>query len=91
MFRPDIYTCLNTPARHQTFGLRLTIPKLHVHAKSKLIVTDQKTTCGTIVDGESIKGLSKELNKDEHIIQIGKYPHALRYILFRTYCYYGGR
>ncbi|PGG96920.1 hypothetical protein AJ79_09399 [Helicocarpus griseus UAMH5409] len=51
---------------------------VHVHAKSKLVLTDQKTTCGTIVDGESIKGSSKELKKDEHVIQIGKYPHALR-------------
>ncbi|OJD14074.1 hypothetical protein AJ78_05551 [Emergomyces pasteurianus Ep9510] len=49
-----------------------------LHAKSPLTVTDQKTTCGTIVDGKSIKGLRKELNNDEHIIQIGKYPHALR-------------
>ncbi|EER40128.1 DNA damage response protein RcaA [Histoplasma capsulatum H143] len=51
---------------------------LHVHAKSRLKVTDQKTKCGTIIDGEPIKGLSKELSKDEHIIQIGKYPHPLR-------------
>ncbi|EDN04251.1 predicted protein [Histoplasma mississippiense (nom. inval.)] len=51
---------------------------LHVHAKSRLKVTDQKTKCGTIIDGEPIKGLSKELNKDEHVIQIGKYPHPLR-------------
>ncbi|KAG5295434.1 DNA damage response protein RcaA [Histoplasma ohiense] len=51
---------------------------LHVHAKSRLKVTDQKTKCGTIIDGEPIKGVSKELNKDEHVIQIGKYPHPLR-------------
>ncbi|OAX77719.1 hypothetical protein ACJ72_07979 [Emergomyces africanus] len=51
---------------------------LRIQTKSRLIVTDQNTTCGTVVDGESIKGVSKELNSDEHIIQIGKYPHALR-------------
>ncbi|KLJ12992.1 hypothetical protein EMPG_12035 [Blastomyces silverae] len=51
---------------------------LQIHSKSRLVVTDQKTKCGTIVDGESIQGSSKELNKDEHVIQIGKYPHVLR-------------
>ncbi|KAL2377627.1 hypothetical protein RJZ90_006581 [Blastomyces dermatitidis] len=51
---------------------------LQIHSKSRLIVTDLKTKCGTIVDGESIQGSSKELNKDDHVIQIGKYPHVLR-------------
>ncbi|KAK2747403.1 hypothetical protein FQN55_005152 [Onygenales sp. PD_40] len=51
---------------------------LHVHARSQVIVTDQQTTCGTVVDGESIKGTSKELKNEDHSIVIGKYPYPLR-------------
>ncbi|ODH13060.1 hypothetical protein ACO22_07641, partial [Paracoccidioides brasiliensis] len=51
---------------------------MHVEARSRLLVTDQKTTCGTVVDGESINGSSKELKGDEHLIRIGKYPHPLK-------------
>ncbi|KAI1961428.1 hypothetical protein LOZ58_003282 [Ophidiomyces ophidiicola] len=51
----------------------------HIHAKSKLIVADQDTKCGSVVDGENIKGKTKELSaRDEYSIFLGRYPHALK-------------
>ncbi|RAO65174.1 uncharacterized protein BHQ10_001186 [Talaromyces amestolkiae] len=50
----------------------------HVHKKSKLIVTDQGSKCGTTIDGVQIKGSSSVLTEDEHAIQLGKYPQALK-------------
>ncbi|KAL4786540.1 hypothetical protein BJX76DRAFT_103972 [Aspergillus varians] len=47
-------------------------------AKSEILVRDQGSKFGTIVDGEQIKGDSKKLSSEEHTIYVGKYQHALR-------------
>lgn len=39
---------------------------------------DQDSKCGTIVDGEQIKGQTKRLKGEEHEIKLGRYQHALR-------------
>lgn len=46
--------------------------------KSEIVVSDQGSKFGTIVDGEQIKGDSKSLTGDEHTIYVGKYQYALR-------------
>ncbi|EFW15760.1 DNA damage response protein RcaA [Coccidioides posadasii str. Silveira] len=52
---------------------------LHIHARSKLTLTDQKSKCGTIIDGETIKGTTKELSgRDEYSVVLGRYPHPLK-------------
>lgn len=51
----------------------------HIHTKSKLTVIDQNSKCGTVIDGEQIKGGSKTLSGDEHILHLGRYQPALRY------------
>ncbi|OJJ51773.1 hypothetical protein ASPZODRAFT_12582 [Penicilliopsis zonata CBS 506.65] len=50
----------------------------HIHARSEISVIDQGSKCGTIVNGEQIRGDSKKLNGEEHTIKIGKYQHLLR-------------
>ncbi|KAK9638641.1 hypothetical protein HCH54_009486 [Aspergillus fumigatus] len=50
----------------------------HIYTKSGITIHDQNSKCGTTVDGESIKGGSKKLTGDEHIIKLGRYQHALR-------------
>ncbi|EED19124.1 DNA damage response protein RcaA [Talaromyces stipitatus ATCC 10500] len=50
----------------------------HVHKKSKLTVTDQGSKCGTTIDGVQIRGSSSVLTEDEHAIQLGRYPPALK-------------
>lgn len=55
--------------------------QVHIHARSKLVLIDQKSKCGTTVDGENIKGNSKELGaKDEYSIVLGRYQHPLKYV-----------
>ncbi|WEW59616.1 hypothetical protein PRK78_005094 [Emydomyces testavorans] len=55
------------------------LSQVHIHARSKLIVADQKSKHGTVVDGENIKGKTKELGvRDEHTIFLGRYPHSLK-------------
>ncbi|KMP06513.1 hypothetical protein CIRG_06194 [Coccidioides immitis RMSCC 2394] len=52
---------------------------VHIHARSKLTLTDQKSKCGTVIDGETIKGTSKELSgRDEYSVVLGRYPHPLK-------------
>ncbi|RDW87116.1 DNA damage response protein RcaA [Aspergillus mulundensis] len=46
--------------------------------RSEILVTDEKSKAGTIVDGEKIKGSSKKLSGVEHIIYLGKSEHPLR-------------
>ncbi|KAL1962222.1 hypothetical protein VTN77DRAFT_9878 [Rasamsonia byssochlamydoides] len=50
----------------------------HIHTRSKLTLIDQNSKCGTTVDGEQIKGGSKSLSGDEHIIHLGRYQYPLR-------------
>ncbi|KAL1845835.1 hypothetical protein Plec18170_009541 [Paecilomyces lecythidis] len=50
----------------------------HIHTKSEITVSDQGSKCGTTVDGEQIKGLSKRLSGDEHTIILGRYQFPLR-------------
>ncbi|OKL63009.1 hypothetical protein UA08_01237 [Talaromyces atroroseus] len=50
----------------------------HVHTKSKLTVTDQGSKCGTTLDGVVIKGADSVLTENEHTLQLGRYPPALR-------------
>ncbi|KAH8690109.1 DNA damage response protein RcaA [Talaromyces proteolyticus] len=50
----------------------------HVHKKSVLTVTDQGSKCGTTVDTVQIRGSSQILTQDEHTLQLGRYPPALR-------------
>ncbi|KAL4919058.1 hypothetical protein BDW62DRAFT_48194 [Aspergillus aurantiobrunneus] len=47
-------------------------------ARSEILVSDEGSKFGTIVDGEQIKGRSKKLTGQEHTIRLGKYEHALR-------------
>ncbi|KAL4974108.1 hypothetical protein BDW66DRAFT_92160 [Aspergillus desertorum] len=46
--------------------------------KSEILVTDEKSKAGTIIDGEKIKGGSRRLAGEEHIIYLGKSQHPLR-------------
>ncbi|KAJ9268296.1 hypothetical protein DTO212C5_5624 [Paecilomyces variotii] len=50
----------------------------HIHTKSEITVSDQGSKCGTTVDGEQIKGLSKRLSGEEHTIILGRYQNPLR-------------
>ncbi|KAL5049043.1 hypothetical protein BDW71DRAFT_165044 [Aspergillus fruticulosus] len=46
--------------------------------RSEILVTDEKSKAGTIINGEKIKGDSKKLTGEEHIIYLGKSQHPLR-------------
>ncbi|KAL4770149.1 hypothetical protein BDW60DRAFT_209334 [Aspergillus nidulans var. acristatus] len=46
--------------------------------RSEILVTDEKSKAGTIIDGEKIKGGSRKLTGEEHIIYLGKSQHPLR-------------
>ncbi|KAJ6104025.1 hypothetical protein N7523_010345 [Penicillium sp. IBT 18751x] len=48
------------------------------HARTQVRITDLGSSRGTTVDGEQIKGLERVLNGDEHTIQLGRAPDALR-------------
>ncbi|GAD96338.1 DNA damage response protein RcaA [Paecilomyces variotii No. 5] len=50
----------------------------HIHTRSEITVSDQGSKCGTTVDGEQIKGLSKRLGREEHRIVLGRYQFPLR-------------
>ncbi|KAL4892846.1 hypothetical protein BDV59DRAFT_202217 [Aspergillus ambiguus] len=50
----------------------------HIYTKSELVISDQGSKCGTIVDGELLKNDSVRLTEDEHTIKLGKYKSALR-------------
>jgi hypothetical protein len=65
------------PARDNPSALPNPI-QAHVHTKSKLTVSDQGSKCGTTIDGVVIKGSSLVLKENEHTLQLGRYPSALR-------------
>ncbi|KAJ5128237.1 hypothetical protein N7448_001955 [Penicillium atrosanguineum] len=48
------------------------------HARTQIRITDLGSSRGTTVDGEQIKSLERVLNGDEHTIQLGRAPDALR-------------
>lgn len=48
-----------------------------IHTRSELILSDLDSKCGTVIDGEQVKGASN-VQGTEHSVQLGRYPHALR-------------
>ncbi|KAL2864354.1 DNA damage response protein RcaA [Aspergillus lucknowensis] len=48
-----------------------------INAKRDILISDQQTKYGTIVDGERIQGEAKKLNGKEHTIQLGNYSKSL--------------
>jgi len=48
-----------------------------LHARSKIVVTDEKSRSGTFVDGKLLKGTSEELKGLQHHLKLGAYPHLL--------------
>ncbi|KAL4993909.1 hypothetical protein BDV10DRAFT_177888 [Aspergillus recurvatus] len=46
--------------------------------RSEILVTDENSKAGTIIDGEKIKGGSRKLTGEQHIIYLGKSQHPLR-------------
>ena len=48
-----------------------------LHTRSTITVTDEKSKAGTQVDGQVLKGNSKELTGSEHHLKLGAYPHVL--------------
>jgi hypothetical protein len=51
------------------------------HARTQIRITDLGSSRGTTVDGEQIKGQERVLSGDEHIVQLGRAPDALRYVI----------
>lgn len=51
------------------------------HARTQIRITDLGSSRGTTVDGNQIKGQERVLNGDEHTIQLGRAPDALRYFM----------
>ncbi|RAL04257.1 DNA damage response protein RcaA [Aspergillus ibericus CBS 121593] len=50
----------------------------HIYSRSKIAVCDLKSKCGTVVDGNTIKDVRKELTGEEHEIKLGRYEYMLR-------------
>ncbi|EXJ79233.1 hypothetical protein A1O3_08734 [Capronia epimyces CBS 606.96] len=48
-----------------------------IHARTKIRIEDQKSKSGTSVNGELIKGASKELKSEENSIRPGTCPHEI--------------
>lgn len=61
------------------------ILQTRTHARTKITVTDLKSSKGTTVDGEQIQGQEYVLQGVEHNIKLGRYPHALRCV-WVPYC-----
>ncbi|PGH02256.1 hypothetical protein AJ80_08881 [Polytolypa hystricis UAMH7299] len=81
--RQDVRHAINHPTisrRHLVIEVRRVEPGdgTHIHTRSHITLSDQNTTCGTVVDGESIKGKTKELTDQEHTVYLGKYQFPLR-------------
>lgn len=57
------------PVRDQDVG--------QVHARTKIIITDEKSKAGTNIDGELIRGSSQELKNPVNSIRPGSCPHEL--------------
>jgi pSer/pThr/pTyr-binding forkhead associated (FHA) protein len=49
-------------------------------ARSDITITDLQSKKGTTVDNKRIEGECKLEKADEHIIQLAKYQHTLRYV-----------
>ncbi|KAL2823465.1 hypothetical protein BDW59DRAFT_148647 [Aspergillus cavernicola] len=49
-----------------------------LHARLRILVSDLNTKFGTTVNGEHIKGESKQLIGEEHTIKLGNYSHLVR-------------
>ncbi|EHY52040.1 hypothetical protein HRR83_003401 [Exophiala dermatitidis] len=49
----------------------------HIHARTRISIEDQKSKSGTSVNGEIIKGVSKELKSAENSIRPGTCPHEI--------------
>ncbi|EXJ96028.1 hypothetical protein A1O1_01154 [Capronia coronata CBS 617.96] len=49
----------------------------HIHARTTIRILDQKSKSGTAINGEIIKGTSKELKSEENSIRPGTCPHEI--------------
>ncbi|KAI3124118.1 hypothetical protein CBS147326_8347 [Penicillium roqueforti] len=66
--------------KHMTIEISPVSPRdgLSLRARSNITITDLDSKKGTVVDERRIQGECKLEKSDEHLIQLGKYQHALR-------------
>lgn len=60
--------------------LLTTFPKLKLHSRSTITVTDYKTKHGTRLDGYEIRDQTMPLDGDEHFFHLGKYEPGFRLV-----------
>lgn len=51
-----------------------------MHTRSELSVQDENSKLGTLLDGEQIRGQSKVLKNDEHVVKLGSFEQLYRWV-----------